>query len=391
MSGAAAETARVTAAFAAVFGPAPELVARAPGRVNLIGEHTDYNDGFVLPCAIDHATTVAIARAAGGETRVHAVDYGEDDRFAVDRPIGHRAESGWSDHVRGIHAAFARRGLAVPAADIAIGGDVPRGAGLSSSASLGVALAAALAAAGCLDQLSSTDFALIARESENDFVGVACGIMDQLVSARAESGSALLIDCRSLEVRPVAIPADAAVLVIHSGVERGLVGSAYNERRRQCEAAARHYGVAALRDLDRGGLEAGRDGLDVVAFARARHVVTENARALAAADALAADDLAVLGQLFAASHASMRDDFAITVPAVDALVALAQAAIGGEGGARMTGGGFGGAIVAMCRRDRAAGVIAAVCAEYRTPAGEAPLVLDITPSAGVGVIAVATP
>ena len=382
-----AEARRIDTAFRAAFGHAPTLLVRAPGRVNLIGEHTDYNDGFVLPCAIDRATTVAIGPARGATTTIVAADYGGAcDSFTIDAPIAHRPELAWADHGRAIHAAFRARGLALPTTEIVIGGTVPQGAGLSSSASLGVALAKALAVIGGHDGLTTTDLALIAQSAENDFVGVACGIMDQLASARSVAGHALLIDCRSLATTPIALPPDVAVVIVHSGIERGLVGSAYNERRQQCEAAARHYGVAALRDLDETVLVAGAGHLDPVAFRRARHVVTENARTLAAADALTSGDLGRLGALFAASHASMRDDFEITLPAIDRLVAIAAQATGGSGGARMTGGGFGGCIVAVTTHGRAADVVAAVQAEYRTPAGTVPLVFEITAADGVSVL-----
>ncbi len=381
------EARRIDTAFHAAFGHAPMLLVRAPGRVNLIGEHTDYNDGFVLPCAIDRATTVAISPARGSTTTIVAADYeGARDSFAIDAPIAHRPEVEWAAHGRAIHAAFRARGLALPATEIVIGGNVPQGAGLSSSASLGVALARALAAIGGHYELTPTDLALIAQSAENDFVGVACGIMDQLASARSVAGHALLIDCRSLAATPIALPADVAVVIVHSGIERGLVGSAYNERRQQCEAAARHYGVVALRDLDEAALVAGAAGLNPVAFRRARHVVSENARTLAAADALKSGDLRHLGGLFAASHASMRDDFEITLPAIDRLVAIAAQAIGGHGGARMTGGGFGGCIVAVTTHGRAADVVAAVQADYRTPAGTVPLVFEITAADGVSVL-----
>jgi galactokinase len=207
--------------------------------------------------------------------------------------------------------------------------------------------------------------------------------MDQLVSARAVAGAALLIDCRSLECTPVSLPDDLAVMIVHSGIERGLVDGEYNLRRRQCEAAARHFGVAALRDLAELP-EPG--GLDPVAYSRARHVVGENARTLAAAEALRAGDLASLGALMAESHAAMRDDFQITLPAIDGLVELLQQAIGSAGGARMTGGGFGGAVVALLPATEVERVRAAVLAGYRTPAGEPPLIMIETPAAGASLI-----
>ena len=210
--------------------------------------------------------------------------------------------------------------------------------------------------------------------------------MDQLVSARAKAGHALLIDCRSLEVVAIPLPADLAIMIVHSGVERGLVDGKYNERRRQCEAAARHYGVKALRDLSPERLTAEKAGLDEVAFRRARHIVTENDRTLAAAKALSTGDLVTLGHLMAASHLSMRDDFEITVEPVDRLATLLQHAIGPSGGARMTGGGFGGAVVALMPSDQVAQVRAQVLASYRTPKGDAPLIMVEKASEGVSLI-----
>lgn len=383
-----AEAARATAAYVDAFGRPPDLLVRAPGRVNLIGEHTDYNGGFVLPCAIDRATTIAIGRATSASTiTVVAADYaGARDRFDAAAAFAAASDPPWANHVRGLFAALRARGMVTGGANIAIAGNIPQGAGLSSSAALGVALATAVTTlAG--HPLDARAIALTAQAAENDFVGVACGIMDQLVSASARAGHALLIDCRSLGTTPVPVPPDTAILVIHSGIERGLVGSAYNERRRQCEAAALHYGAPLLRDVDAAALAAGRAGLDATAFRRARHVVTENARTLAAADALRHRDLAALGALFAASHASMRNDFDITLPAIDALVAIAADATGGEGGARMTGGGFGGCIVAVTSADRAAHVIERVNARYATPSGAPPLILNCAASAGAAIIA----
>jgi galactokinase len=372
---------RAEAAFAVAFGGAPDLVVQAPGRVNLIGEHTDYNDGFVLPCAIDSGTVVVARGREDATLAAVAADYGaERDRIALDAPIAHAG--GWRDYVRGVAEMLRREGLA-RGAEVALAGDVPRGAGLSSSASLEVALAAALARLGGL-KLDPTRIALVAQKAENEFVGCACGIMDQLVSARAVEGHALLIDCRTLDCRPVPMPEGLAVLVIHSGIARGLVDGAYNERRAQCEAAARHYGVAALRDLDGERLLADCEGLDPVAFRRARHVVTENARTLAAAEALAKGDLARLGALMAASHASMRDDFEITLPAIDRLVEIAAQAIGGEGGARMTGGGFGGCVVALAPEAAVERVRAAVQRDYRAPDGNSATFMVCRPSAGAG-------
>jgi galactokinase len=381
------------------FGSAPTTLARAPGRVNLIGEHTDYNDGFVLPCAIDFHTLVAARPRTDGQVRVLALDMdGATDHFRADATIVHSQRAPWANYVRGVVRELQLSGHAPGGpvgADIAITGNVPRGAGLSSSAALEVALLQAwqqmqaLTGPGGLD---ATTIARLAQRAENDFVGCHCGIMDQLVSARGQAGHALLIDCRSLQATPVPLPAGLAVLIAHSKVRRGLVDSAYNERRAQCEAAARHFGVPALRDLTpamlAAGAAAGVADLDALTLQRARHVVTENARTTAAASALASGDLATLGRLMAESHTSMRDDFAITVPAIDALVGVLQQAIGAEGGARMTGGGFGGCVVALLPQDRVAAATAAVAQHYRAPGGEAAEVWVCQAQAGAGAGAV---
>ena len=370
--------------FRESFGEAPALVARAPGRVNLIGEHTDYNDGFVLPCAISRQTMVAARRRDDRQVRIVAGDLGgATTAFSLAEPITPESTAPWSNYVRGVADGLLEAGLELPGADLAIIGDMPQGAGLSSSAALENAAGLALAALAGQPDFDRSRLALIGQRAEHRFAGCQCGIMDQLVSARAIAGAALLIDCRSLDCTPVTLPADLAVMIVHSGIERGLVDGEYNLRRQQCEAAAQHFGVAALRDLAE--LPAA-GGLDPVAYARARHVVGENARTLAAAQALAVGDLARLGVLMAESHAAMRDDFAITLPAIDGLVALLQDAIGSAGGARMTGGGFGGAVVALLPAEQVERVRAAVLAGYRTPAGGPPLVMVETPAAGASLI-----
>jgi galactokinase len=381
---------RVEQAFTQAHGGAPTLWVRAPGRVNLIGEHTDYNGGFVLPCAIDRQTLVAARPRSDGQLRVVAADFGgATDAFGVQAPVPHHASAPWANYVRGVvavlQAQLAASGAAVQGADLAIAGDVPQGAGLSSSASLEVAVLHTLNTLQGLG-LARPAMALLAQRAENSFVGCQCGVMDQMISACGEAGHALLIDCRSLQTRAVPLPAGLAVVIVHSRVQRGLVDSAYNERRRQCEAAAAHYGVPALRDLGLAPLRDGVEGLDALTYRRARHIVTENQRTLDAAEALAAGDLRRLGALMAASHASMRDDFEITHPAVDELVAIAQAAIGTEGGARMTGGGFGGCVVALLPQARVPALQAHIAAEYRAPGGEPATVWVCQAAGGVGAV-----
>ncbi len=375
---------RVTNAFTERFGQSPELVVRAPGRVNLIGEHTDYNDGFVLPCAIGPATMIAVRKRDDDIVEVVAADF-EDagDRFDLKTPLERNLKQPWADYVRGMISALQKEGHALSGAQIAIAGNLPKGAGLSSSASLEVALGKAMLALAGTD-IDNTRLAQIAQMAECDFVGTKCGIMDQLISAQGKDGHALLIDCRSLELTDAPIPGDVAIMIVHSGVTRGLVDGHYNERRRQCEAAAAAMGVAALRDADLNMLA--KASLDATTMARALHVITENQRTLDAADALAVGDLSALGLLMAQSHASMRDDFEITVPAIDALVMLLQKFIGPEGGARMTGGGFGGACVAVMPAERVSDVRVAIEANYKTPDGNRPLIMIERPGAGVSIL-----
>jgi len=380
----------VRASFHTAFGQAPRHVVQAPGRVNLIGEHTDYNDGFVLPCAINHGALVACSPRDDLTVRVVAADYGQTlDEFSLATPPQRRSDADWPNYVRGVLGLLAQQGLAIRGADLAISGDVPQGAGLSSSAALELALLQAFKTMYALDSLSPTRMAQLAQQAENQFVGCNCGIMDQLISARGQAGHALQIDCRSLQATPVPLPPGLGVLIAHSRVRRGLVDSAYNERRAQCEAAARHFGVPALRDLSAAQLAAGSAGLEPVALRRARHVVTENQRVLDASAALARGDLAQLGQLMADSHTSMREDFEITVPAIDQLVALLQQAIGTEGGARMTGGGFGGCVVALLPLQRMDAVAQQLAAQYRSPEGLPALVYRCEASDGAAELVLA--
>jgi galactokinase len=376
-----------TLTFKAAFGYQSQYLVQAPGRVNLIGEHTDYNDGFVLPCAINFGTVIAVSARPDKIVRVVAADYhGEIDEFQIDIPILPLNDGAWPNYVRGVVKYLLAHGLPLQGADLALAGDVPQGAGLSSSASLEVAVAQAFKTLQGFHDLSPTDMALIAQRAENRFVGCNCGIMDQLVSARGEAGCALLIDCRSHHTRAVPLPPNLVVMIVHSRVRRGLVGSEYNTRRQQCEAAAKHYGVRALRDLSLARLEADAGDLDATVLRRARHIVTENQRTLDAAAALAAGNLSQMGALMAASHVSMRDDFEITHPAIDRLVEILQTAIGHAGGARMTGGGFGGCAVALIPLEKMELVRQAVENNYRSPAGEAGTVYACHASVGAGLV-----
>jgi len=377
---------RARASFTRAYGIEPEFAVRAPGRVNLIGEHTDYNDGFVLPCAIDFHTAVAVR--AGDDDRLLAVAEGYDTgplAASLAEPLLRSADVQWFDYVKAMAWAWRQAGLPLEGVQIAIAGNVPQGAGLSSSAALEVALGLAFRELSGRRSVAATQLALLAQQAENAFVGCHCGNMDQLISAHGCAGHAVLIDCRSLALRPVPLPAEVVVMIVDSQVRRGLVDSEYNTRRRQCEAVAAHFQVPALRDLDLATLQTAAGVIDPVAFRRGRHVVTENARVLEAAEALATGDLPAMGRLMAESHASMRDDFEITVPAIDAIVELVGGVVGSRGGARMTGGGFGGCVVALLPPDLVPTVREALARDYRSPHGQPAAVYACTAGAGAGV------
>lgn len=380
--------ARAATVFQAAFGQAPSIQVQAPGRVNLIGEHTDYNDGLVLPCAIDYRTVIVARLRDDRQIRVAAADYdGALDAYSLDAPIERLDAPMWANYVRGVVRDLVERGLPMQGMDLAIAGDVPQGAGLSSSASLSVAVCRLFATLPGFEGLSPVDMALVAQRAENDFVGTKCGNMDQISSACGVQDHALMIDCRSLEVRPVPIPANAAIMIFNSHVARGLVDSAYNTRREQCEQAALHFGLPALRDLDLATLEARAAELDPIVLRRARHVVSENARVAAAAQALAAGDLVRMGELMEASHASMRDDFEITVPAIDQLVGIVKSVIGTAGGVRMTGGGFGGCVVALVPHELVDAAREAVQRAYTAPNRGSATIYVCRAAAGAGAIA----
>ena len=354
----------LTDLFTNTFGHQPTHFFQAPGRVNLIGEHTDYNDGFVLPCAIDYQAMIAVSPRDDQKVvaTAHSFD-GQVSEFELSLPIAHSEEAFWSNYVRGVATVLLEKGMDLKGVNIAIIGNVPQGAGLSSSACLEVVTGLTLTRMAGLD-VSLKELALIGQQAENEFVGCKCGIMDQMISACGKEDHAMLLDCRSLDTRLVSIPTSAAVVIINSNVKRGLVDSEYNTRREQCEAAAKYFGVKALRDISLAQLEAAKGDLDDLTYRRARHVVTENDRTEAAAEVLAVGDLVAMGELMARSHGSMRDDFEITVPAIDAIVEIVKNVIGSEGGVRMTGGGFGGCVVALVPQDKVVAVKQAVEQHY---------------------------
>ena len=371
----------VRAAFKELTGRAPEVVAVAPGRVNVIGEHTDYNDGFVLPIALPLAVRVAAGARADGRLRLHtrqspdpvrdpAVPGAADPVEVVLAGLGPGAVTGWAAYVAGVAWALAQSGHEVRGADLVVDGDVPTGAGLSSSAALECATGGALAALSGVT-IDATELALIAKRAENDFVGVPSGVMDQLASMLGVEGHALFIDTRSLAVRPVPFDLAArglALLVTDTRAAHSLTDGAYAERRGSCEQAATALGVRALRDIDVARLaDPDVAALDPVVRRRLHHVVTENARvlevvALLSGGDLSGGDLAAAGPLLTASHASLRDDYEVSSDELDLAVdtALAHGALG----ARMTGGGFGGSTIALVAAACADGVATEIAAAF---------------------------
>jgi galactokinase len=385
---------RAAEGFERAFGRAAERMSRAPARVNLIGEHTDYNEGFAMPCAIDRDTVVAAAAREDDVVEVLACDLpdgagaggGALGRFRIGEAADVASSPQWLRYVQGMVAVLREQGRAVGGATLAIAGNVPQGAGLSSSASLEMAVGQALSALNGWT-LAPAEMALAGQRAENVYAGCRCGVLDQLSSSLGVKDHALLMDCRSLAVRAIPMPADLAVLVVDSKIQRGLVDSEYNLRRQQCEAAARGLGVKALRDVDDALWSRLGGTLDLVVRRRARHIISDSRRCAGLADALGRGDLAAIGHLMRESHWSMRDDFEITVPAIDALAALMQEVIGDHGGARMTGGGFGGCVIALAPRAMVGEIRAAVERGYRSPDGRAAEVHVCAASDGAGVLA----
>jgi galactokinase len=376
VTGAAQAAPVVPARLAEAAGTGAEVAFRAPGRANLIGEHTDYNDGFVLPLALEAATWVC-GRRVDGVARLRSLE--QPGEVEVDLASGDGPEQGWGRYVTAVVRALRDAGVALRGFEGVLASDVPIGAGLSSSAALEMAVAWALLA----EERPAHELARICQRAENRYVGVRSGIMDQLASAAGRPGQALLIDCRSLELEPVPVPDTLRVVLLDSAVQRQLGDSAYNERRAQCEQAAAALGVAALRDADPELLEAHAAELDPVVYRRARHVVTENARVLEAAAALRQGRVGDLGQLFAAAHQSMAEDYEASVPEVDALVRLAGETPGVLA-ARLTGAGFGGCTVNLVEAGRDEAAAAEILDRYRAETGRQGRWWSSRPAAGAG-------
>ena len=375
--------------FAYRFGRVP-TVSRAPGRVNLIGEHTDYNDGFVMPAALEFATLTAASPRPDRRLRVYSMIMDETREFDLDSPP--RAGNGdWSDYVIGVALMLEKSGRRLSGADLVIFSDVPIGSGLSSSAALEVSSAHALLTAAGL-KFDAIDTAKLCQRAENDFVGMRCGVMDQYISCCGVAGHALLIDCRSLSSRNVAIAPSLRLLVANSSVRHQHAGGEYNARREACEEGvrllSRHLGpIKALRDVTPDELSHERRELPDLIYRRCRHIVTENARVLEAVRALKAGDFPACGRAMNASHVSMRDDFEITCPEIDALVGLAQD-VDGVYGSRMTGGGFGGCTVSLVEADAVDRASRTMIDGYRAATGLDAEIFACAPSDGAGLVAI---
>ena len=358
---------------------------RAPGRVNLIGEHTDYNDGFVMPAAIDLYTEVSITPRDDRRLFIYSGNFSESVEIDLD-DLNPRARGHWSDYVCGVAVTLERAGYRLKGADIEIGSNVPIGSGLSSSAALEVAAGYAILMNSDIE-IDRVELARLCQRAENDFVGMHCGIMDQFISCFGRAGRALMLDCRSLEYQLLPLPENVRLVICNTMVKHELSSSEYNTRRAECEAGVQHFAeprpnVRALRDVTMNDLKRHGGGLSEAILKRCRHVITENERVLEAAAALERDDLRALGELMAESHRSLRDDYEVSCAELDTMVNLA-ARIDGVYGARMTGGGFGGCTINLLEADLVAQFKRSVARGYEQATGLAPEIYACSTADGV--------
>jgi galactokinase len=378
----------ITDKFEEVYGSRKCRLFRAPGRVNLIGEHTDYNDGYVFPMAIDMDVVIAARGRSDRLVRLHSMNFDERSQFSLDA-IERDEEHFWSNYVRGVALYMSERFPSLCGGDVVIEGNVPIGSGLSSSAAVEVVTALALLDVNGLS-MDRSEMALLCQRAENEFVGNRCGVMDQLSSVFGQRGKALFIDCRSLDVRPVPIPEEVVVVICDTMKRRELLSSEYNARRAECEDAARILGghlpgVSALRDVSCEDFEAHKGKLPQRVRMRAEHVIYENERVEQSVEALHAGDLAKVGDLMAASHESLRDKYQVSCAELDLMVAIASRSPGCIG-ARMTGAGFGGCTVNVVERDRASGFCEAVGEGYHRETGIVPEIYTSVPSEGASAV-----
>lgn len=366
----------------------PDHVFRAPGRVNLIGEHTDYNEGFVMPAAIGFSTWVTCAPRDDRTVKLFSENFSEWLEFSLDDKDLH-ARGHWSDYVMGVALAIEQAGYRLRGAELRIRGEVPIGSGLSSSAALEVASGCALLTTSGFT-VDRTALARFCQQAENEFVGMRCGIMDQFASCHGQAGRALLLDCRSLEHRLLPLPAGAQLAICNTMVKHSLAGSEYNVRRLECETAVNHFAkhqpsVRALRDVSEADLQQYGSQLPEVIYRRARHVITENARVLAAGTALEAGDLMTFGRLMDHSHQSLRTDYEVSCRELDLMVELARS-IPGVYGARLTGGGFGGCTVNLVKAENVDEFKQTVARSYEEATGLVPEIYICSAADGVAEV-----
>lgn len=373
---------QVSDAFEETFGARPDLVVRAPGRVNIIGEHTDYNDGFVLPMAIDRAIWVALRPRTDGRVLVHSLQQAEPADFMLDSIV--HSGAGWSEYVKGMAAMLQQAGYDLTGWEGVLSSDVPVGSGLSSSAALEMATGAAFANVSGFP-FDGVEMAQLGQKTENEWVGANTGIMDQMISANGKEGYTLFIDCRDLSTEAAPLPAGTAVIVMDTMTRHSHTESGYNDRRASCEHAATHFGVSHLRDVSQEAFMARAGELDDVTRRRARHVITENQRVLDAMVAMRTGDAVALGALMNASHASLRDDFEVTNDELDIMARIAQAQPGCYG-ARMTGGGFGGCAVALVEADQAVAIAKDVARAYSEKTNLTPYLFVTSAANGTSVV-----
>jgi len=367
--------------FEQQFQCSAEVICHAPGRVNLIGDHTDYNDGFVLPAAINYGTTIAASIREDRVVNVYAHDCDQQTSEFSLTEIVFDQQMMWSNYVKGTLQALMKKYPDINGANLVVTGNVPQGAGLSSSASFEVAILKAFTQLYQLD-LGGVNAALIGQQAENDFVGCNCGIMDQLISAMGQEDHAMLLDCKDLSFEDAPIPEGLTLLIVNSNVKRGLVDSEYNLRRQQCEAVAKYFGASALRDVTLAQLNSAKESIDPVLFKRARHVISENYRAVNTFKALKFNDMASISEAMRASHISLRDDFEVTTKEMDGLVEMIDGVLGAKGGVRMTGGGFGGCVVALVPKELVAQVEEVLRNQYERQFGLKPSIYLCTATQG---------
>ena len=378
----------VAAEFQKHYGRAPRWIVAAPGRVNVIGEHTDYNDGFVLPMAIErYAIMAADVAAAPGKISVYDTQFKQSALIEVTAPVS-KGSPKWSNYIRGVLAGFQSRGVTLPALDVAFLSTVPLGGGLSSSAALEVCTATLIEAVTG-KKIDPIEKALLAQKAEHDFAGVPCGIMDQFISALGREGHLLLLDCRTrkTELVPMSDPS-VALLIINTNVKHELGSGEYAKRRAECEEAAKILGVKSLRDATPDQLEKAKGKLSEVVYRRARHVIGEIERTTHAAEGIRASNWPTVGVLMYASHAALRDDYEVSCKELDVVVDIAESIglAGGVYGCRMTGGGFGGCCVALVKADAVDAITQKIAADYKAKTGIDAAIFASRPAAGATII-----